>query len=401
MELLYVYLRGWKGIKRGMGLDELRLDLSDLTGLVAFAGPNGKGKSTVLENCQPYRTLISRKKALQFHVFLRDSVKELAFIFNGNKYRTLIKIDAESGKQEGFIYKNDSEESETAGKVSEYDEYIENLFGSQELFVNSIFCAQNSKKLSDMKPAPIKNLFAEFLRLNKLIAHEDTAKQCVAIINDKIELIDKEILRLEEKVQNKEDLRKEITESKNTISTHEANLKQIEDDINALNKELDAEKEKKAKHEIALQRIKDVEESKTRINKDIETDQLASEQELTGLRRKGQSIIAELRETDTLLENEENIKTAANDLKRIDKDLEKAIADQADANKKRTETLEKQEKVQKEILVQAQDDCLKAQSDEIKAIENKIYICKQAIGCLLYTSPSPRDRTRSRMPSSA
>ena len=26
---------------------------------------------------------------------------------------------------------------------------------------------------------------------------------------------------------------------------------------------------------------------------------------------------------------------------------------------------------------------------------------KQVIGCLLYTSPSPRDRTRSRMPSSA
>ena len=28
-------------------------------------------------------------------------------------------------------------------------------------------------------------------------------------------------------------------------------------------------------------------------------------------------------------------------------------------------------------------------------------ILKNAMGCLLYTSPSPRDRTRSRMPSSA
>ena len=28
-------------------------------------------------------------------------------------------------------------------------------------------------------------------------------------------------------------------------------------------------------------------------------------------------------------------------------------------------------------------------------------ICMQVINCLLYTSPSPRDRTRSRMPSSA
>ena len=30
-----------------------------------------------------------------------------------------------------------------------------------------------------------------------------------------------------------------------------------------------------------------------------------------------------------------------------------------------------------------------------------VYIDIESIGCLLYTSPSPRDRTRSRMPSSA
>ena len=30
-----------------------------------------------------------------------------------------------------------------------------------------------------------------------------------------------------------------------------------------------------------------------------------------------------------------------------------------------------------------------------------VVVCIQAIRCLLYTSPSPRDRTRSRMPSSA
>ena len=34
-------------------------------------------------------------------------------------------------------------------------------------------------------------------------------------------------------------------------------------------------------------------------------------------------------------------------------------------------------------------------------INPKVIINGSAIGCLLYTSPSPRDRTRSRMPSSA
>ena len=42
----------------------------------------------------------------------------------------------------------------------------------------------------------------------------------------------------------------------------------------------------------------------------------------------------------------------------------------------------------------------KCEKEYILAIEAREYI-NQLISCLLYTSPSPRDRTRSRMPSSA
>ena len=37
----------------------------------------------------------------------------------------------------------------------------------------------------------------------------------------------------------------------------------------------------------------------------------------------------------------------------------------------------------------------------VSAGEKKINVIKEVRACLLYTSPSPRDRTRSRMPSSA
>ena len=45
-------------------------------------------------------------------------------------------------------------------------------------------------------------------------------------------------------------------------------------------------------------------------------------------------------------------------------------------------------------------------TDEFEVVGNKHLITasekvRQAVCCLLYTSPSPRDRTRSRMPSSA
>ena len=38
---------------------------------------------------------------------------------------------------------------------------------------------------------------------------------------------------------------------------------------------------------------------------------------------------------------------------------------------------------------------------EVKDFDANEYMGKQHASCLLYTSPSPRDRTRSRMPSSA
>ena len=48
-------------------------------------------------------------------------------------------------------------------------------------------------------------------------------------------------------------------------------------------------------------------------------------------------------------------------------------------------------------------------ASEVSNTKWKIYICRRCLNffdsedklCLLYTSPSPRDRTRSRMPSSA
>ena len=58
-----LHLKGFAGIRAGLGRDELSLDLVQLAGdaeLVAFAGPNGTGKTTVMDNLQPYRLLPSR-----------------------------------------------------------------------------------------------------------------------------------------------------------------------------------------------------------------------------------------------------------------------------------------------------------------------------------------------------
>jgi len=56
MQPLSLTLKGFRGIRDGLGLDVLTLDferLADGAQLVAIAGANGRGKSTVMECAQP------------------------------------------------------------------------------------------------------------------------------------------------------------------------------------------------------------------------------------------------------------------------------------------------------------------------------------------------------------
>jgi exonuclease SbcC len=49
-------LKGFAGIRAGMKRDEFTLDLASLAGdaqLVALAGPNGTGKTTVMDSLTP------------------------------------------------------------------------------------------------------------------------------------------------------------------------------------------------------------------------------------------------------------------------------------------------------------------------------------------------------------
>ena len=92
MKINKLKLRGFIGIKKGMDLDEIDLDLSNISGLVALDGPNGHGKTTVLDNMHPYACLASRAGALTHHVYMRDSFRDLEVEYQGDVYRFLIKF---------------------------------------------------------------------------------------------------------------------------------------------------------------------------------------------------------------------------------------------------------------------------------------------------------------------
>src|SRR5260221_531858 len=113
-------LTAFRGIKDGLGLDTYELDLEAFgdARLVAIAGPNGKGKSTVLDNLHPYPILPSRATSyspgafsMYDHVLAPEAVKELDWEHQGKKYRSSL-LWRNSGKRkscEAYLFEADQD----------------------------------------------------------------------------------------------------------------------------------------------------------------------------------------------------------------------------------------------------------------------------------------------------
>lgn len=339
MKIHNTRLRGFIGIKQGLGLDEVSVDLSGVNGLIAFDGPNGKGKSTLLEaGLQPYRCLASRKGALQHHCFLRDSERELNFSYQGDDYRTLVKIDAQSGRQEGFIWRGG--EPQVNGKVAEYDRYITELFGSSNLFFNSVFCAQNSSKISDMTTGELKSLFSEFLRLQRYIDFEETAKQCVRMLLGQKEKSEQEIERLSLDIGTKFAGVSERLEA--ARESHALNSESIADAAMRVEKteaELAEANNAAAKNEIIKQQLSALRKAETEIESESTALESQSAAELKAVREKALDIVAAIKSLEDILQDKDKIAEAQEKKGTLTTAFEDAKTNLSEAQVKLTEAI--------------------------------------------------------------
>ena len=336
MELKKLRLRGFTGIKRGLGLEEISIDFSNVTGLAAFAGANGLGKSTVLENLHPYNTLASREGALFNHVSRRDSEKELCFEYNGHDYKTLIKIDCQSGKSEGFIWKDG--ESLVNGKISAYSKYITEVFGSSNLFFNSVFCAQNATKLSDMTTGQLKSLFAEFLRLDRLQGYEETSKQVINVLSGKVSQIDVNIAALQKRLEGASDLQGEIKR----LTSVKAERETYKDDLSAQLVTAQEEREKLreiiARNEVLTKQIEEMETTLRSMEGNRRLEEAENESTLVKLRTQYKDIANEITHIEAVLKDEAAIYAAVENEKALKTLIETIVASIENAMEAVTET---------------------------------------------------------------
>jgi hypothetical protein len=140
----------------------------------------------------------------------------------------MVQVDAHTGKQDCFIYVNDSTASVVDGKTGEYDRFIRELFGSTALYFNSAFCAQGSDKLNDLTTGQLKELFNEFLQLDKLVAWEKTAKEIRNVAAEKNQALGWKIGAISDQ------LAKHDTESATKLATLNAKLKALESERQTL-----------------------------------------------------------------------------------------------------------------------------------------------------------------------
>ena len=322
MKILNLRLKKFIGIFKGLGLDEVTIDFSALTGLVALSGQNGAGKSTVLDCCQPYSRLASRKGTLQQHTYGRDAEKELSFEFQGNTFKTLIKIDAEGSRSpEGYIWKNGV--SEIDGKISNYNRYIVKLFGSPELFFASVFCSQGSKKLSDMTTGDLKKLFSEFLRLDKLIAYEDTAKQCNNLLSSRAGSLERDIESLKILTDGYAEAGALLARAKGEKAGLKQNLLELSKDLEKSEAELSTIQADIQKNELIETELAGLQDTQGRLSSEIEEDQKQSKIELDKLREKYRNFELDVVNLNSLLANETEIREAAESVETLTKTLSK------------------------------------------------------------------------------
>jgi len=251
MRLVYAKLSGFKGIKRGLGLDALEIDFDKLPqkGLIAFAGQNGCGKTTTLDNIHPFRVAPSRSGNSFYDLCEGEAIRDLVFEHEGKVYRSLILISSDKKKQEAYLYRKDDGGQWAAvnpdGKTTTYDEAIENLLGSEKLFFLSTFRAQNAKPLSAHTKGELKGIFEDLLMLDDIRAKGDRAREVknhLVSLREKfkrdIDSLSGRMAEQEEKEARKGELKKDIKSLEFQIGAAEKEMKEADASISSLSADI-------------------------------------------------------------------------------------------------------------------------------------------------------------------
>ena len=260
--LLKVFLRGSIGLHEKSGREEFAIDFDSFPdGIIAMCAKIGSGKSTLIENCQPYPQMLTRSGKLQDHFFLRDSCRKLLYKDEeGTFYDIDLQIDGKnkSGKVKAFVKTGKSlselkDIPECDGNIDSYTKWVNDTFGPIELYLRTAFYTKGKTgsvpDIAYASKGEKKSLFSTLIGIDRLseisLAAHDKEKELEKEIDkvkakivdlseyESVDDIDKKIksLRLSLKKTDKliEDTRNKVSElEKVAISDVAEKIKDLE-----------------------------------------------------------------------------------------------------------------------------------------------------------------------------
>jgi exonuclease SbcC len=173
---------------------EIAIDFKDLPpGLVALVGPNGHGKSTIMESPAAawYREYPSREKSIFEYAHGTDAFIESTIELEGRGlFRARLNLDKPHRKAEGTISRIEADGRAAIlndGKVSTYDATVTELLPPLNDLLASVLAVQTKKgSFSAQDRKARRELFASLLGLDHLEATAERARQAVDRVNREV-----------------------------------------------------------------------------------------------------------------------------------------------------------------------------------------------------------------------
>lgn len=310
--------------------DTVSIDFSALpAGLVALVGANGEGKTTIMEAVPGalFRMLPSRDGALPHHVQGRDAFIELEYSMGGADYRSLVKVDGQTGSQEAHLFAGSV--PMVSGKVKEYDAAIAERIGTPELFLASVFQSQTRKgNFLDLGKADRKALMIRMLGLEQLQVISDKAGERAKAVEQEIAIARARLQDLDAQLGGLDDLRQ-------NLGVDEAKVAEAQKAVEAARAELQRLVEEEATLKAHASRAEDLRRSLQELRREI-----------VALGEKRGDLANRLANNQALVTQADIIRGAVETLAALEKDMvakRKAIAD---AERRREALLEEQQKAQ-------------------------------------------------------
>ena len=329
----YLLLRGFEGILSGMGVHEIEIDFSVVPdGIVVFDGPNGRGKTTIVDNMHHFRVMPSKvnksysPEAFSFYeeTYGADACKIFVSKMKGTRHKSVVSIDAVKRKQKCYLYEEINgnwKPLNPDGSTESYDKAVEAIFGTPQLYFISNFRDQRAKSFSRYSKGDIKEILAELLGIDGIKELSDKAGRIRKTLQD----------HLAHLVSMKEDLLRVISgkdEKTSKARNVQSDLSALAAKIRSLESERQDEERKLSETSTKIALQEEAQKAKEKALADIaarknEVEELCKSKEtrLTAFRTKAAAVTERISRARVLLANVDSLKLKAEELKGLDEKI--------------------------------------------------------------------------------